>query len=407
MVRVLRYPRLSALCCAGAFLTAAARDFCLGLELWGPANVLLTAALILLIAGLVLLSCRFLVDPTGVGVGFLLRVRRTAWEDLSAFGPLCCNSRRLYLYGLYKHHPDFLHMLHKAPRCGNWGFVVPVSRKLAAAVSACCPFEIDLYTGMQRRREKGLRPVWQQAAVTALTSCAAAVAALFTAIPLLLRASTMPSYPASVPPTLLAALLICHFLNAVLHKRGVYTLGEKAERIYLHNTKLKRHIALILAAVVVATGIAHALSTELWGPGSIVEGTTFHDYESFVEYMEQDVPSEMDAYWGEVSSVPDHDVTNYDEFGNEITWEEAHRQTLEDPDGNVLCEYIDRNESVISIQYSFSKKDGDALPITVYTYEDRNEAKDKAAVRHVIFGFVYAIEVAAIMAVYFRKRRKC
>jgi len=207
MVRVLRYPRLSALCCAGAFLTAAARDFCLGLELWGPANVLLTAALILLIAGLVLLSCRFLVDPTGVGVGFLLRVRRTAWEDLSAFGPLCCNSRRLYLYGLYKHHPDFLHMLHKAPRCGNWGFVVPVSRKLAAAVSACCPFEIDLYTGMQRRREKGLRPVWQQAAVTALTSCAAAVAALFTAIPLLLRASTMPSYPASVPPTLLAALL--------------------------------------------------------------------------------------------------------------------------------------------------------------------------------------------------------
>ncbi|MBQ9931995.1 MAG: helix-turn-helix transcriptional regulator [Firmicutes bacterium] len=198
-----------------------------------------------------------------------------------------------------------------------------------------------------------------------------------------------------------------YFRKAALIKAGVYRLKEKEIEVYRHNRKLKKNCFLVIVVVLIVTFIGHQAATTIWGPFTIMEGTTFHDYESFVEYMEQDVPSEMDAYWGEVSSVPDHDVTNYDEFGNEITWEEAHRQTLEDPDGNVLCEYIKRNQSVISIQYSFSKKDGDALPITVYTYEDRNEAKDKAAVRHVIFGFVYVIEVAAIIAVYFRKRRTC
>ncbi|MBE6032678.1 MAG: helix-turn-helix transcriptional regulator [Clostridiales bacterium] len=206
---------------------------------------------------------------------------------------------------------------------------------------------------------------------------------------------------------LLAYAIYWFFMKAYLVKKGVYVLAEREVEVYHHNRKLKKKCAVVLAVALIVTFVGHQAATTIWGPFTIMDGTTFHDYESFVQYMEQDVPSEMDAYWGEVSSVPDHDVTNYDEFGNEITWEEAHRQTLEDPDGNVLCEYIKRNQSVISIQYSFSKKDGDALPITVYTYEDRNEAKDKAAVRHVIFGFVYVIEVAAMLVVYYKRRLSC
>ncbi len=208
MYRVLRYPRLCALCCAGAMAAAVARDVCLGQEMTGGANVLLTVTLLLLLASFVLLSCRFLVDPEGVGVGFLFHVRRTAWADLSAFGQLCCNSRRMYLYGLYRRDPDFLRMLHRAPRCGAWGFVVPMSRKLATAIATCCPQEVDLSPGVRTRREKGMRRVWAHAALTVMTSIAAAVAAGTTAVALILRAAAQPSYPASAPLTLFAAMLL-------------------------------------------------------------------------------------------------------------------------------------------------------------------------------------------------------
>ncbi|MBQ7113768.1 MAG: helix-turn-helix transcriptional regulator [Clostridia bacterium] len=209
--------------------------------------------------------------------------------------------------------------------------------------------------------------------------------------------------------TLLAALLICHFLNAALHKRGVYTLGEKAERIYLHNTKLKRHIALILAAVIVATGIAHALSTELWGPGSIVEGTTFHDYESFVAFMEKDVP--VDSVVGNgssasapVAAAPVGETVYYDEYGNEISEEEAMRRTIKDKNGNVVCEYIDRNHSVSSIRYT--PGDGTALPITVVTYDEFYAAQAVVKVRNAVFLVVYCIEVSLAVLVYFLKRER-
>ena len=113
MVRVLRYPRLSAASCALAIACALARDLCKGAGLDGLSRVLLFATGLLLALCFVLLSCRFFVDGQGVGVGFLLRVRRTPWSDLAALGALCCNSRRVYLYGLYRGQADFLQMLHR------------------------------------------------------------------------------------------------------------------------------------------------------------------------------------------------------------------------------------------------------------------------------------------------------
>lgn len=77
---------------------------------------------------------------------------------------------------------------------------------------------------------------------------------------------------------------------------------------------------------------------------------------------------------------------------------------LEDKNGNVVCEYIDRNESVVSFRYT--PKDGTILPITVCTEDDLQEAKQTAAVRHVIFGAAYCIECLAVVFVYFRKRAK-
>ena len=126
-----------------------------------------------------------------------------------------------------------------------------------------------------------------------------------------------------------------------------------------------------------------------------MKGTTFADYDSFIQYMQQDIPADSDGHAGEpkqsAAQLPDG------------IGEEALTRRLEDSNGNVVCEYISRR-SVVSLRYT--PKDGTILPITVCTEEDLQEARQVAAVRHVIFGAAYCIECLAVVLVYFKKRAK-
>ncbi len=211
---------------------------------------------------------------------------------------------------------------------------------------------------------------------------------------------------------LLFYAVVLYFLNASFLKKDVYSLSEKEAAVYRCNHKLKRTYAIILVILLVATFAGHQFATSIWGPYSIMKGTTFEDYDSFVEYMEQDIPaSPRYSFNGGTTAadipVPSEEIetgTYYDEYGNEISEEEALTRRLEDKNGNVVCEYIDRNESVVSLRYT--PKDGTILPITVCTEDDLQEAKQTAAVRHVIFGVVYCIECLAVVLAYFKKRAK-
>ena len=211
---------------------------------------------------------------------------------------------------------------------------------------------------------------------------------------------------------LLAYAVVLYFVNASLLKKETYTLNEKEQQIYHHNHKLKGRCATGFFVVIVITFLIHQAMTTIWGPLSIMKGTTFHDYDSFIEFMEQDIQIESyETFAGGTASV-EHPIPQevpgtaiyYDQYGNEITEEEARHRTLEDKNGNVVCEYQERNESVISMRYS--PKDGTILPITVSTQEDLNEARQLASVRHVIFVGIYMIEVLAVLAVYFKLRKK-
>lgn len=211
---------------------------------------------------------------------------------------------------------------------------------------------------------------------------------------------------------LLFYAVVLYFLNASFLKKDVYSLSEKEAAVYRCNHKLKRTYAIILVILLVATFVGHQFATSIWGPYSIMKGTTFEDYDSFVEYMEQDIPaSPRYSFNGGTTAadipVPSEEIetgTYYDEYGNEISEEEALTRRLEDKNGNVVCEYIDRNESVVSLRYT--PKDGTILPITVCTEDDLQEAKQTAAVRHVIFGVVCCIECLAVVLAYFKKRAK-
>ena len=211
---------------------------------------------------------------------------------------------------------------------------------------------------------------------------------------------------------LLIYAIVLYFLNAALLKKGVYYLSEKANTVYHHNHKLKRSCAIVLVILLTVTFIGHQLATSIWGPYSIMNGTTFEDYNSFIAYMEQDIPeTPQDYFHGGSTSVESPaqseeigPTTYYDEYGNEISEEEALTSRLKDKNGKVVCEYTDRNESVVSLRYT--PKDGTILPITVCTEEDLQEARQTASVRHVIFAAAYCIECLAVVLAYFKKRAK-
>lgn len=189
MVRVLRYPRLCAASCLGAVLCALCRDIAVAEEIAGWPAALLILTILLLVLCFVLMSCRFFVDYEGVGVGFLFRVRRTPWHDLAALGALCCNSRRMYLYGLYNGSADFFNLLHHAPRCGSWGFVVPLSGKLAASVQAHCPYSVLLTKPVKSKPTMRQRPLLQQASLYLLAMLPAAAVAFSTCALMLVRSA--------------------------------------------------------------------------------------------------------------------------------------------------------------------------------------------------------------------------
>ncbi len=205
--------------------------------------------------------------------------------------------------------------------------------------------------------------------------------------------------------------IVLYFLNAAFLQKGVYGLSEKETAIYYRNHKLKRTCAVILVILLAVTSISHYFSTSIWGPFSIMKGTTFEDYESFVEFMEQDISAAEHPHFNDGSAYeyidpPSEEIENgtyYDENGNEISEEEALTSILKDKNGNVVCEYISRR-SFVSLRYT--AKDGTVLPITVCTEDDLWEARRIASVRHVIFGTAYCVETLAVILIYFRKKAK-
>ena len=202
--------------------------------------------------------------------------------------------------------------------------------------------------------------------------------------------------------------VIWYFLKEWLLKKGIYLLQDRERLVYRHNRRLKGKCAAGLAGLVLVTFLCHQMATSIWGPWTVMEGTTFQDYDSFIEYMEQKIPYQGTQSFGREQAVPVPDQVEggiwYDAQGNEITEEEARHRTIEDEAGEVVCEYTQWNDSVVSLQYT--PKEGTALPITVYTQADLEKAEEKVAVRRVIFGAAYVLETAAVMLVYLRKRER-
>lgn len=219
---------------------------------------------------------------------------------------------------------------------------------------------------------------------------------------------------------LLIYVIVVYFVNAALLKKGVYTLSEEAAAIYHQNHKWKRKCAIILAALLVPTSLFHVFGVQsLWNPYILSSscGVSFDDYESFVAYMEKDVPYESDFNnYNGIPSTNAKDQVNsgdtiltepiewYDEEGNIITEDEALTETLLDSDGNVVCTYIARNQNVFSIRYT--PKEGTVLPIQVISTHDYREAKNRSNLISLIYCILYPTELLVVLFIYFKKKAR-
>ena len=208
-----------------------------------------------------------------------------------------------------------------------------------------------------------------------------------------------------------AALLcavVCCVLTQALQKKGVYTLAQKEKAVYEHNFKLKRSCAWVLLGLLFFTCMGHAAATGGGDAMSVAQGTLFEDFDTFKAYMEQDIPAQDSSAPGVDNApaqlVPGSEVQYYDEQGNPISEEQALRRTLTDREGNVLCEYIYRNQTVCGMRYGHA--DGNPLPIAVFTQEDLWRGRQKINEINTVFGVVYLAEAIGVIVLYLKKRAK-
>lgn len=202
--------------------------------------------------------------------------------------------------------------------------------------------------------------------------------------------------------------VVLYGINGRMLRRGTCRLSEKEASIYVHSRLWKKYCALGLLAVMAVTAVVHGSLTQLYGPMSCMKGTVYEDYESFIALMETEVS--VDDIWdhyaqGQAAPLPVEGSTiYYDAQGRIISETEALTRTLEDINGEVVCKYIQRNESIVRI--SCQPKDGTVLPITAYTQQDLDAARDRIELRHGLFIILYIIEILIAVAIYLKKRSR-
>ena len=81
------------------------------------------------------------------------------------------------------------------------------------------------------------------------------------------------------------------------------------------------------------------------------------------------------------------------------------KDTVTDKDGNVLCEYVRRNESVWVTEYSFDES-ADGLPIFVTTREAHRAVANVVECIAIALGILAAADVLLAIVIYIKKAKK-
>lgn len=187
-------------------------------------------------------------------------------------------------------------------------------------------------------------------------------------------------------------LMICVAVPRICTARGVYV----PEEMTVKADKLRLKSALILVAVLVVTAavqIALNYDTRLFA-----DSTSFDNVDDFVTFMETKQTS--DGYNDAPANAVEYDAPAYDSR----QWREQHTHSIEAPDGSVVCTYIQRNENVASM--SFTWVENELVSIKVITSDQLRVAWQRQTLMNEAFIAVYIVEAAVCLIVYRSKKKK-
>ena len=216
-----------------------------------------------------------------------------------------------------------------------------------------------------------------------------------------------------------AAAILCgivlYFVQNALYRRALMIYPDRDSAVIIHRRRMQKRCFLLCAGLLAATALLHGILTRFGDTYAIAGSTSFDDIDSFVAFMEQDVPyaedgiTYMNDYGYAVERIPapesaiaaeEPSEQFYDADGNPITEEEARRRTITDKDGNVIVSYLARNESVVSISHGAPGEDS-FLPIYVKTRADVTEALRQVQLYGAVFTVLYSTEVLLCVFLYF------
>ena len=227
---------------------------------------------------------------------------------------------------------------------------------------------------------------------------------------------------------LIICLILCRFISSSLVKKGVISESDNEKRLS-HNLFLLFFCAVSLAVVVFLTfGVYCAVTDDGYWP-KFADGIIFEDYESFAEFMEQDVPSpdmsyyldsanvsveeyiEMDYEDDEYFHLDERSDENYDiyikSYFDDVPYgiyDDSVRIVIKDMNGKTVADCIRMNDSVVNIEYGEAKNG--FLPIKVVTYDEKDVGQQRLMYVNLAFIAVYAIEAGIALFVYLKKREK-
>ena len=207
---------------------------------------------------------------------------------------------------------------------------------------------------------------------------------------------------------LLVAAVIAFFAARLVERRlankGFLPPPEEKTEAQRKNDRLLRTTALALCAALALSAFINRALVGFGDTRRLAEGVEFTDFDSFKRYMRKPVKPTYDSGGGFATETAVAESPLYYENDTPIYRSQTEGATIEDDNGNVLCNFIWRNRSVVFWRTG-PKADG-YLPVTVYTQEAMSLARQKAQHINTLFYGVYAVEVIAAAAYYRRKREK-
>ncbi len=189
---------------------------------------------------------------------------------------------------------------------------------------------------------------------------------------------------------LVIVLVVCWFVQRRQVQRQVYP----ARPNFAHNQRLQKLCALGLAAGLTLTGLCQWGYNQFWADWS-GEKRYFDDVDSFIAYLEQDLPYANYSMNGSaieqaVSPAPSDSIDP-----------EVWLTYITDGD-RVVGEFHWRNRQVAQINTDLS----DGQRLYAITYQARNQAAARIRLVNTGFALLYGLEAAAAGILYLKKRQK-